>query len=47
MTIGNPDFTKENNPFDPNSELNTELGIHETFLELAKTSKHLIVQINF
>lgn len=40
--IGNPDFTKENNPFDPNSELNTELGIHETFLELAETSKHLI-----
>ena len=41
MSYGN-DFTKENNPFDPNSELNTELGIHETFLELAKTSKHLI-----
>ena len=40
--IGNPNFTKENNPFDPNSELNTELGIHETFLDLAETSKHLI-----
>ncbi len=40
--IGNPKFTKENNPFDPNSELNTELGIHETFLELADQSTHLI-----
>lgn len=42
MEIGNPIFTAENNPFDPNSEINTELGIHETFLELASQSIHLI-----
>lgn len=42
MIVGNPDFTTENNPFDPNSEINTELGIHETFLDLAEQSTHLI-----
>jgi len=42
IEVGNPNFTAENNPFDPNSELNTDLGIHETFLDLAEQSIHLI-----
>jgi hypothetical protein len=42
MTIGNPAFTSKNNPFDPKAEINVELGIHETFLELAEQSIHMI-----
>jgi len=40
MTIGNPDFTVDNNPFDPTSKENTEEGIYDSIIDLAKESIH-------
>ena len=40
VVSGNPNFTVANNPFDPNSEINTEEGIYESLVDLAKESVH-------
>ena len=40
MTIDNPDFTADNNPFEPTSGVNTEEGIYDSIIDLAKESIH-------
>jgi len=40
MTTGNPDFTADNNPFDPLSAINTWEGIYVSLIDLAKESVH-------